>query len=247
MACDSYNPAEISERDAADALARVARYVRRHGSEYGETPVPGGDMEEAVQVIAADWQGADWAALELTYWERNGRLLFSPDLSDMGRHLRAVLFMAGRARRRGWVEAGPMRRAARQEGRRRDMDDSPGAGMASRAADPARLVAAVEAVERSGFSVTPVLESRRRLRWVKTRNSSAWIIHVTRRPGAMLDDEGRVTYPEGASTGIELERVTRFNFRQAGDTPNRALPKTRKRLPEGVTAGQMMEALTGKQ
>jgi len=229
---DTYNPQQISDRDTRDIIARVDRYVRRHGSEYGETPVPGGDMEEARAVIVADWQGADWEALEWTYLQRNGRPLFTPDLSDTGRHLRAALFMAGRARRRGWVEAGPMRRAADAEGRRRDVDDSTGAGMASRAADPARLVEAVEAVQRAGVSVTPVDWQGRRLRWMKTRNSHGYTVEVVRR--------------EADRTVIDVRPFTRYNFRQHGDTPARALPKTRKRLPAGVTAADLMEAMTGR-
>jgi hypothetical protein len=126
------------------------------------------------------------------------------------------------------------------------MEDSTGAGMASRAADPARLVEAVESVERSGISVTPVDWLGRRLRWVKTRRSRQWLVTVTSRPGGTLHDDGSVTYAWGAFTGIQLERVTRHNFRLAGDTPARALPKTRKRLPKGVTATDMMEALTGR-
>lgn len=229
---DTYNPVAISADDTRAVLARIDRYCQRHGSEYGETPVPGGDWQEAAAVIVADWQIADWTALEWTYIQRNGRPLFGPDLSDMGRHMRAVLFMAGRARRRGWVEAGPMRRAADMDGRRRDMDDSRGAGMASRAADPARLVEAVEAVQRSGVSVTPVDWQGRRLRWVKTRNTHGYCVEVIRR--------------EADRTVIQFAPWTRYNFRQAGDTPARALPKTLKRVPAGVTRADMMEALTGR-
>lgn len=228
---DAYNPATISNADTLAIIARVDRYIARHGSEYGETPVPGGDREEARSVILADWQGADWEALEWTYMQRNGRPLFTPDLSDMGRHLRAILFMAGRARKRGWLEAGPMRRAARAEARRRDFDDSPGAGMASRAVDPARIVAAVEEAQRRGMTATPVDEQGKRLRWIKTRNTHGHYIEVIRR--------------EGDRTVIEFRPYTRFNFRRAGSIPARAMPKTRKRVPGGWTADTLREAITG--
>lgn len=251
---DTYNPAIIGTYDAEAIMARVARYCRRHGSEYGETPVPGGDMDEAQAVIVTDWLTADWEALEWTYLQRNGRPLFTPDLSDMGRHLRAALFMAGRARRRGWVEAGPMRRAARAESRRRDLGDSTGAGMASRAADPARIAAAVEDAQRSGLRSTPDRFARRRLRWVKTRNTHGHYIEVVRR--------------EDDRTVIEFRPWTRYNFRRAGDLParvednahyipthgigrvvrsrpNPAIPKTVRRVPAGTTAATLREAITG--
>lgn len=228
---DTYNPATI-DRDTLDSvLARVGRYVRRHGSEFGETPCPGGDMEEAAAVIVAEWQSADWEALEWTYLQRNGRPLFTPDLSDTGRHLRAVLFTAGRARVRGWVEAGPMRRAARAESRRRDMDDSTGVGMASRAPDPARVMEAVEQAARYGVTATPVDEQGKRLRWVKTRNSRGHTIDVV----ARHDDR----------TEIDIRAFTRYNFRRAGSIPANRLPRCRKRIPAGVTVDQLREAITG--
>lgn len=228
---DTYNPNTIGRDDLAAVLARLDRYIRRHGSPYGETPVPGGDMEEARAVIVADWLSADWAAMEWTYLQRNGRTLFGPDLSDLGRHLRAALFMAGRARRRGWVEAGPMRRASRAEPRRRDLTDSSGVGMASRAADPARIVAAVEHAQQHGMDRTPDRFSRRRLRWVRTRRSHGWTVEVV----ARLPDR----------TLVRFERWTRHNYRRAGDMLNRDMPKTRKRVPAGWTAADLREGLTG--
>lgn len=226
-----YDPSTMSGADAEAIIARVDRYIRRHGSPYGETPVPGGDMEEARAVILADVLSADWAALEVTHYMRTGRTIFGPDLSTLGRHLRAALYMAGRAKRRGWVEAGPMRRAARAEARRRDMDDSTGAGMASRAADPARIVAAVEEAQRVGLFSTPDRFARRRSRIVKTRNTHGHYIEVVRR--------------ERDRTVIEFRPWTRFNFRRAGDMPNRGMPKTRNRVPAGTTADTLREAITG--
>lgn len=228
---DTYSPATI-DRDTLDAiLARVGRYVRRHGSEFGETPCPGGDMEEAAAVIVADWQSADWEAVEWTYLQRNGRPLFTPDLSDTGRHLRAALFMAGRARVRGWVEQGPARRAARAETRRRDIDDSTGVGMASRAPDPARAMEAVEQAQRSGIRSTPDRFRRRRLRWVKTRNSRGYTVDVV----ARHDDR----------TDIDIRAFTQHNFRRAGDLRCRDMARTSNRVPAGITADQLREAITG--
>lgn len=228
---DSYNPAAITETETLAILARIARYVRRHGSEYGEAPVPGGDHDEAVAVIVADWMGADWEALEWTFLQRNGRPLFSPDLSDMGRHMRAAIFMAGRARRRRWMESGPMRRAARAESRRRDMDDSTGASMASRAPDPARVFWAVENARVDGFRTIPDRFSRRRRREMKTRNTHGHTVEIVRR--------------ESDRTVITFAPWTRYNFRVVGDTSNREMPRTLRRVPEGWTRDTLREAVTG--
>ena len=228
-----YDPATISAADVESIIARVERYCRRHGSEYGETPIPGGDIEEAAQVIVADWLSADWVGLELAHLQNTGRLIFGPELSELGQHLRAALYMAGRARRRGWVESGAMRRAARAESRRRDMDDSNGAGMASRAADPARLVSTVEEAQRRGVTATPAGQHGKRLRWIKTRNTKGYTVEVVRR--------------EDDRTIIEFREFTRFNFRRAGSIPARQMPKTRKRIPAGIDARAMLEALTGRE
>lgn len=226
-----YDPKTISAADTVAVLARIDRYVKRHASEYGETPVPGGDMEEARAVIVADWLSADWTAMEWTFLQRNGRCLFGPELTDIGRHLRAALFMAGRAKRRGWVESGPMRRASRAESRRRDMDDSIGVGMASRAPDPSRIVAAVEEAQRRGMVATPAREQWKRMRWVKTRNTTGYTVEIVRR--------------ESDRTVIEIRPFTRHNFRRAGTITARAMPKSRKRVPAGWTADSLREAITG--
>lgn len=248
----SYDPAAMSAADADAIAARARRYCARHGSPYGETPIPGGDIDEAVQVILTDTLAADWTALEWTYLQRNGRTLFPADLSDLGRHMRAMLFMAGRARRRGWVEAGPMRRAARAEARRRDMDDSRGAGMASRAPDPARVAEAIESALRYGIRATPVDEQGKRLRWVKTRNTVGYTLDVVAR------------HPD--RTDIAIRAYTRYNFRRAGSVPlrrednahytpvygigrvvrsrpNPAMSKTLKRMPAGTTPAMLSEAI----
>ena len=263
----SYDPATMSAADADAIMTRVRRYCVRHGSPYGETPLPGGDIEEARQVIMMDTLSADWNELEWTYLQRNGRTLFPATLSEMGIALRAALFMAGRARRRGWVESGPMRRSARAESRRRDMDDSSGVGMASRAADPARMLAAVESAVAGIRSVT-TRGRRDRSRIVKTRNSTRGLVTITRRPVATLGDDGRVWYGEGEYTGVQFERVTTYNFRRAGSIPlriednahytpvygigrvvrsrlNPAMSKSLNRLPEGVSAAELLEALQG--
>ena len=240
----SFDPTAMSAADADAIVTRVRRYCLRHGSPYGETPINGGDIDEAVQVIMTDTLSADWEEMEWTYLQRNGRTLFPATLSEMGIALRAVLFMAGRARRRGWVESGPMRRSARAESRRRDMDDSSGVGMASRAADPARMLAAIESAADGIRSVT-TRGRRSRSRMVKTRNSTRGLVTITRRPVATLGADGRVWYGVGEYTGVQFERVTVYNFRRAGDTPNRETPKRINRLPVFVTALDLLEALQG--
>lgn len=254
MSNDAYNPAAISDEDVRRIIARVDRYVKRHGTEYGEAPVPGGDMDEASAIIVADWQGLDWATVELTYLARNGRCLFTPDLSDMGRHLRAALFCAGRARRRGWVMSSSDRRARRADARRRDMDDSPGASMASRAVDPARLAAAVEEAEARGLPCTSRRQRARRLRWVKTRNTHGVNVEIVARHADRTD--------------VRFVEWTRYNFRRAGSDPlrvednahyvptlgigrvvrsrpNPAQLPGRRRIPAGVTRNTLREAITG--
>jgi len=237
-----YDPSTVSEADAAAVTARIDRYIQRHGSPYGETPVT--DPEEVRQGIVADWLTADWLTIELGVAARSGRLLFDPTLSDMGRHLRAALFMAGRSRRRRWHAEGDGVTTARQEHRRRDLDDTRGAGMASRSADPSLILSAVESAA-GGLRSVPDRARRRRLRMLKTRNSSRGLLTVTSRPAAKLDADGRVWYPVGSYTGVQIERVTVFNFRQAGDTPNRQTPKTLNRLPEGWTPDTLREAIEG--
>lgn len=228
---DTYNPTAISAADVEAVLKRLDRYLRRHGSEYGETPVPGGDFEEARETIVEDWFSMDWPSMELTHYLRNGSMLFGPDLSDLGRHLRAALFCAGRAKRRGWHASGPARRAAHAESRRRDFDDSVGSGMASRAPDPARVAAAVEEAQKRGLAYTPEYQRPKRLRAVKSRNTHGWCIAVYRRT------------PE--RTDFEWLPWVRYNFVQCGTTPNRAMPKSRKRIGKETTAAQLREAITG--
>jgi hypothetical protein len=237
-----YDPSTVSQDDAAAVVARIDRYVRRHGSPYGEEPVA--DVEEVRQGIVTDWLSADWPTIELEVWERKGRLMFPPSFSELGCHLRAALFMAGRCRRRRWHTEGDGVSTARQAHRRRDMDDMRGAGMASRAADPARMLEAVESAT-AGLRSVPDRARRRRSRMMKTRNSTRGLVTITRRPVATLGEDGRVWYGEGEYTGVQFERVTVYNFRRVGDTPNRQTAKTLNRLPEGVTAADMLEALQG--
>jgi hypothetical protein len=116
--------------------------------------------------------------------------------------------------------------------------------MASRAADPSLILSAVESAA-GGLRSVPDRARRRRRRMLKTRNSSRGLVTVTSRPAAMLDADGRAWFPVGSYTGVQIERVTVFNFRQAGDTPNRQTPKTLNRLPEGWTPDALREALEG--
>lgn len=224
-----YNPTTISRADLDAVLRRIERYVRRHGSEYGENPCA--DPEDAAQQIVFEWQTADWTELEWLHLQRNGRTIVGPGLSELGRHLRAALFHAGRHRRRRWHADGASQNHARAESRRRDFDDSTGSGMGSRSADPALIALAVESAQREGFRTTPDRFRRRRLRWLKTRNSTGSYIEVIRR--------------ETDRTVIEFRAFTRFNFRRAGDMPNRAMPKTIRRLPGGWSADDLREAVGG--
>jgi hypothetical protein len=245
-----YDPATISAADMDSILARLDRYLNRHGSSMGETPLSDSMREDVRQSILLDWIGDDWTAREFEYMARNGRTLFPPTLSDMGQHLRAMLFHAGRSRVARWRQPGQGQGAAADH-RRRDVDDSRGAGMASRSADPALILSAIEsasgelvlsktaAVNRSrrgmsnrrrgGLSAVPAKSAERRLRWFKTRNSRGYTIDVVARHADRTD--------------IEIRRYDRLNFERRGTIANRAMPKVFKRTPAGVTAADVREAL----
>jgi hypothetical protein len=250
---DSYSPATISEADAAAILARVSRYVATHSGPLSEKPLSPEGRDDAAGEIVADWIGADWDALQWTYLERTGRSLFSPSLSEMGQHLRAALFMAGRCRKRGWrADSASGLRGAR-EARRRSPEEFKGASMASNAPSPDRVAEAIEsasgrlmlskdaAASRSkagkpltvsgGVRSVPRDEARKRVRVEKTRNTTEVTLEIVSR----LPDR----------TVIRLEKAVRYNFRRVGSVSNRAMPKTLKRLPEGTKPDTLREALEG--
>lgn len=248
----SYDPTTISAADLAAVMARIGRYLARHGAARGETPIPPDMAEDVLQSILADWLGDDWAAREFDYLARNGRSLFPPTLSEVGQHLRAALFHAGRARVKRWRQPGQPQGSAADH-RRRGLDDSRGAGMASRSADPALIVSAVEAASgelvlsntaarvrsrrglpnkrRGGLSAVPAKMAEKRCRWFKTRNSKGYTCDVIAR------HDGR--------TDVEFRAYVRFNFERRGTITNRAMPRTVRKLPAGTTAGDCREGLTG--
>jgi hypothetical protein len=250
---DAYTPVTISAADLESVLARLDRYLNRHGSANGETPLPDSMREDVRQSIILEWMADDWIGRELDYIARNGRTLFPPTLSEIGRHLRAMLFHAGRARVRHWRQPGQAQGSAADH-RRRDADDSRGAGMASRSADPALLVSAIESASgelvlpknasarrsRKGLpnklrgGMTAVLQdyADKRCRWFKTRNSVGYTLDVLARHADRTD--------------IEIRRYVRFNFQRRGTILNRAMPTTQKRIPAGVTADTMREAFSGR-
>jgi hypothetical protein len=232
-----YDPRTISETDAAAILARLARYVGRHGSPLSEAPLSPEAQGDAVGEIVCDWYGADWGTLEALHLQRSGRLLFSPDWSDLTCHLRAALYMAGRARRRRWHPDSASGQRGRADARRRDPGEFDGAGQASRSASPERIVAAAEEASgelvlspaavanrsrrRQPLRVRGVLRSiprdyaAKRLRWTKRRNGSRILCHVDGR----RDDR----------TLVRFERVTIYRFDREGSILNREMPRTIKR------------------
>lgn len=223
-----YSAQAISREDSAAVVARIGRYVKRHGGAYCEYPLTPEGMDEAISQIVFDWQSADWIEMEWKYLVRTGRLLFDPDAEPIANHLRAALYCAGRCRKRGWRDASPeARRVARGE-RRRDREDFTGAGMASRSPSPDRIAMAIETAGMEGLRSVPRREAAKRLRWAKTRNSGHYP-----RPVACFDD---CTYIEW----LPRQR----NFQRIGSVRNRATAKTLRRV-KGWSATQLREALTG--
>jgi len=225
----SYDPSTVSAADLTTLIGRLDRYLNRHGSAYGENPIPESAREDVAQSILTDWIGADWTTVEAEYLWRNGRLIFRPDWTELQCHLRALLFHAGRARVRHWRQPGQSQGRAADH-RRRGLDDTRGAGMSSRSADPALIVSAVESASgvlvlskraarnrsrrglplrfRGGLAAVPAKQAERRRRWFKIRNSTGCTIDVVRR----LPDR----------TDIDVRPYTRFNFERRGSLCNRA-------------------------
>lgn len=267
---ETYNPATIGSADFESVLARLDRYLKRHGSAYGETPIPADQLDDVRQSIVLEWMADDWTRRELESLSRYGRSLFSPTLSMLGQHLRGILFHAGRARRRGWRAEGATRRVA---DRRRDAAEFSGAGSASRSADPALILSAVESVSgelilsrraaqnrsrrglpnkySGGVSAVPA-DAPTAHRIMKRRNSGGYMITVLAR------------HPD--RTAIQIEKWTRYNFERVGKVPHRlednghyrptmgigrvvrsrpnpARAKSRKRLPAGIGSAECREAI----
>jgi hypothetical protein len=267
---DSYNAADISAADLEAVMQRLRRYLLRHGSPSGETPIPADQFDDVQQSILVEWMADDWTARELESLARNGRTLFGPTLSDLGRHLRGMLFHAGRARKRCWRAEGATQRVA---DRRRDPEGFRGIGAGSVSADPARIVAAVESVSgelvlsvaaaaarsarglplrvRPGVSAVPD-DAPTTFRAMKRRNVRGWTIDVVER----LEDRTR----------IEIRRWVEYRFQRVGKVPHRvsdnahyvptlgirrvirskpnpAIQPVRKKLPKGIGAADVREAV----
>jgi hypothetical protein len=267
---EAYTPATVSAADLEALRGRLDRYLNRHGSRYGETPIPADQKDDVAQSILAEWWGDDWTAREMESLARHGRTLFAPTLSELGQHLRALLFHAGRARRRGWRAAGATERVA---DKRRDPEGSKGAGAGSVTGDPARLVAAVESAtgelvlskeasrhrSRRGMPLKyrpglPIVSSRAptAFKVMKRRNATGYTVDVVAR------HEDR--------TAIEIRKWVRYNFERVGQVPRRvednahyvptmgigrvvrskpnpARRPARKPLPEGTTVADVRTAI----
>jgi hypothetical protein len=269
---DTYSPATISSTDLEAVAARLDRYLDRHGSRFGENPIPEDCRDDVRQSILADWLADDWTAREWQSLARHGRPLFGPDLSELGRHLRAILFHAGRARVRRWRAEGAKRGEA---SRRRGLEDFSGVGSGSRSADPALVVAAVESASgqlvlsrkaqrlramrgmplrlRAGIPAVPA-KAPRPFRLMKTRNTKGWTLEIVAR------HEDR--------TAIQFVPWVRYNFERVGSVPHRvednchyrptlgigrvvrsrpnpARASRRKTIPAGIDAATMLEAVRG--
>lgn len=246
-----YDPTTVSRFDAEALQARARRYVERHGSPYGEKPLPEPDREEAAAQIVADWFAADWDALQWEYALKTGRALFGPTLSGLGLHLRALLYMAGRSKRRGWKPEGW--KGSRAVDRRRDGEEFSGASADARALRPDAILAAAEGASgelllspaavaerskrrlplrnRGGLQCIPRRFAEKRLRVQKRRNGSRILCHVLER----LPDR----------TLVRFERVKHYRFERVGSIPNRDMPKSVKRPPKGFKAAEAREALQG--
>jgi hypothetical protein len=265
---DTYNPATISETELTAMLARLDRYLDRHGSPYGEQPIRLDQRDDVKQSIVSEWWGDDWTAREMESIAKHGRTLFPPSLSDMGRHLRGILFHAGRCRRKGWRAAGSTYRVA---DRRRDAAEFSGAGAASRASDPARIVSAVESAT-GELVLSRDAQKHRARRGLPLKYRGGVSFMPTDAPAAyrVMRRRGRKIYTVEivgryeTHTAIEIRESRDHRFERVGSVPHRieanahyrptlgigrvvrskpnpARAKSRERLPQGVTAADCRE------
>jgi len=223
MSAYTYDPATIGT-DIAHVVARIERYCRRHGSPYGETPIPADCFGDVVQGIVTDWLATDWTEAEFRVLTKTGRLLFDQFAEPLVNHLRAALFICGRWRKRYF------RDTQRKTATTIDPEAFSGASESARAADPARLFWAVENA-RDGLRSVPRDSERDRLRWMRTRRTIRVQIVVQSR--------------HNDRTEIAFERYAIHNYRLAGSIGNRQIGKTLKRLPAGWGREQLSEALNG--
>jgi hypothetical protein len=219
----------LSEDMARQVGEAIDRYIGRHGDIQNPALLPRHDREDMRQTIMADWMGADWLALSWTHLANTGRTLFPADGEPMAYHLKAALFMAGRARVRRWhgEDEGTTIPSLRSRG----STDFSGAGMGSRTASPDQILGAIESAQKDGLRAVSERARASRKRQVRTRRSFSYIINVV----ARYDDR----------TAIQIEKVAQHNYRTAGSVANRETPKSRKRLPKGTGKASMREALEG--
>jgi hypothetical protein len=268
-----YDPATISAADLDAIIGRLNRYLSRHGSRYGETPIRPDRVDDVRQSILADWFGDDWTAREWTALERNGKSLFPATLSTLGQHLRAMLFHAGRCRRRQWRETGTGERVADGSRQSRNPDGFRGTGSASVAADPARIVAAAESASgqlvlspaaerervrrnlptryRGGLSYVPD-DSPSRFRWMRRRSRVGYTVDVVARREDRTEIEIRpYRVHRFERVGMVPNRVeANAHYRPAlgigrivRSRPNPALALSRRPLPQGFGYGECREAI----
>lgn len=267
---DAYDPATIAADELSAILARVDRYLNRHGSTFGESPIRDDQRDDVRQSIILEWLSDDWTAREMDSLAQHGRPLFHASMSDMGRHLRAVLFHAGRSRRRGWRAEGASQK--RIVDRRRDAEEFTGAGSASRASDPARIVSAVESAT-GELVLSPAAARYRSRRGLpnKYRGGVAFVPADAPRPiRIMRRRSGKKVYTIDVvgrfdtHTSIDIREARDHRFEPVGSVrhrvednghyrptlgigrivrsrPNPAIAKSRKALPEGVTADECRE------
>lgn len=267
---ESYNPATISSADLESVLARLDRYLRRHGSPYGETPIQADQLDDVRQSIILEWMADDWTRREFESLSRYGRSLFPPTLSTLGQHLRGILFHAGRSRRRGWRAEGATRRVA---DRRRDPGEFRGIGSGSVSADPARIVSAVESVS-GELILSPRAIRHRSRRGLPLKYSGGVSAVSSKAPESFRvmkrrNTKGifvRIVSRHSDRTCIEFAEWTRYNFERVGQVPHRvednahyrptmgigrvvrsrpnpARAATRRKLPAGFGSAECREAI----
>jgi hypothetical protein len=251
-----YTPATATAADLDALMERLDRYLRRHGSPYGEQPIQADRCDDVRQSILLDWLADEGAAeADLSHRLRTGRPLLQPTWPPIQCHLRIMLWHAGRCRRRGWREtttryAGENRK--RTTTTSTDPDGFSGVSMASRAPDPARLASAAE--EASGVLLLSRTAARHRSREglplayrgrlsAVSGKAPAAFRAMRRRStkGLCLTVTGR--YPD--RTTFTLEPWTHHRFEVVGSVPRRhpSRKPAAVAMPKGTTPETVRAAL----